>query len=85
MSKTLFILLVSLGVSAIIRLLTFCIRRKPKFVVIGPKSYYSCRSWYRANQYIIENLWGKSYQVFIYERHKYIFVGDYKPPRYYLK
>lgn len=86
MPKAIFILLIPpilLLASAIIRLLAFCIIRKPKFVVIGPKSYYSCRSWYRANQYIVKNLWGKNYQVFIYERHEYIFIGNYKPPKKY--
>ena len=66
--------------SAIFRLLTFCFRRKSKFIIVGAKSYFSCSSWHKAQKYISQNLWGKRYQVFMYENREYLFLGAYNPP-----
>ena len=70
--KTLAILIISLCLSTVAHTISFFVKRRPKFIVVGNMSYREFNTWHKAKAFI-DNELGEQ-QVFIYEKNEYTFI-----------
>ena len=71
-ASTLCIFITTISISAIWHIISYFIKRRPKFVVVGKMRYREFKSWHKAKEFINQQV--DEYQVFIYEKHEYTFI-----------
>ena len=71
---TLLTLIISLSVSLIAHIISYFIRHRLKFIVIGSATYQEFNTWHKSKDYITAN--PDEYQIFVFEKNEYTFITN---------